>query len=77
MRTGKLSVLLTLGARAFFSCGTTAYVAQDKLAAFRNNSCVNCHSQLSEPLGVSAHYFEWHKSKYREKGVGGENAVVG
>lgn len=42
---------------------------QDEMAAYRNNSCVNCHANLVNPIKVSTRYFDWHQSKHRENGV--------
>lgn len=39
------------------------------LAAYRDNQCVVCHLSLTEPLRVSAHFYEWLNSKHSEKGV--------
>lgn len=39
------------------------------LAGYRDNQCVICHLSLTEPLRVSAHFYEWLNSKHEEKGV--------
>lgn len=39
------------------------------LAAYKDNQCVICHLSLTEPLRVSAHFYEWLNSKHEEKGV--------
>lgn len=57
-------------------CGGTIVSAQlaagrpqEDLAPFKGNSCVACHSQLSEPIRVSNKYLEWQFSRHKEKGV--------
>ncbi|MFN0122172.1 MAG: cytochrome c3 family protein [Blastocatellia bacterium] len=39
------------------------------LAVFRGNQCVACHAKLTEPLLVSAHFYEWLNSDHRQHGV--------
>lgn len=48
----------------------TSASAQDSLAEFKNNSCVNCHSRSNESLIDSSRYFEWHISPHKLQGVG-------
>lgn len=40
------------------------------LSAFRNNSCVECHSGLTEPVHQVNRYLEWHFSVHKDKGIG-------
>lgn len=47
------------------------------LAAYRDNQCVICHLSLTEPLRVSAHFYEWLNSKHAEKTVGCEKCHGG
>jgi hypothetical protein len=51
--------------------------AQQSKPSYRNNSCVNCHSQLLEPLGVSNRYLEWQLSSHEERGVSCEKCHGG
>jgi hypothetical protein len=48
-----------------------------RLAAFRDNQCVICHARLTEPLRVSAHFFEWLNSPHERKNVGCEKCHGG
>jgi hypothetical protein len=50
---------------------------QSRLRAYRNNSCVTCHADLSEPLHTSAHFYEWLGSEHEKKGVGCEKCHGG
>lgn len=47
------------------------------LAAYADNQCVGCHLSLTEPLRVSAHFYEWLNSKHSEKAVGCEKCHGG
>lgn len=47
------------------------------LAAYRDNQCVICHLNLTEPVRVSAHFYEWFNSKHEEKNVGCEKCHGG
>lgn len=49
---------------------TTFSSRQDALAAFRGNSCVDCHSRANSQLKLTSRYAEWHMSLHRDKGVG-------
>lgn len=71
-----LLVLFTLIAAAALAVSPQNSSAQKKsspygygLAAYRDNQCVVCHLSLTEPLRVSAHFYEWLNSKHSEKGV--------
>jgi cytochrome c7-like protein/cytochrome c554/c'-like protein len=46
-------------------------------AAYKQNNCVNCHSQLVGPLHVGNRYLEWQFSAHQEKGVGCEKCHGG
>jgi hypothetical protein len=46
-------------------------------AAFQKNNCVICHAGLIEPVGVSAHFYEWRNSKHERSGVGCERCHGG
>src|SRR5205085_12268217 len=35
----------------------------------QENTCVACHSSLSEPLALSARYYDWELSRHQTKGV--------
>lgn len=44
---------------------------------YRENNCVTCHAGLTEPVGVSAHFYEWRNSKHEKQGVGCEKCHGG
>jgi hypothetical protein len=72
---GVLSVLAVLAA-------TPNSAAQKKNqsnvpAAYRANNCVICHASLVEPVGVSAHFYEWRNSAHEKRGVGCERCHGG
>jgi hypothetical protein len=46
-------------------------------AKYGQNNCVICHSSLVEPVGVSAHFYEWRNSKHEKNGVGCEKCHGG
>lgn len=46
-------------------------------SAYQDNHCVDCHSKLTEPLRVSNRYFDWHRSRHQEKGIGCEKCHGG
>lgn len=48
-----------------------------RLAKFRNNQCVICHAKLTEPLRVSAHFYEWLGSSHERAEVGCERCHGG
>lgn len=63
---------------AVFSAPSLQKKAQPQsLAAYRNNSCVMCHADLTEPLRISSHFFEWLDSKHQRKAVGCEKCHGG
>ncbi len=80
----KLSVLI-----AFFALGIYLFsgrigmsTAQDTLATFKDNNCVECHSKIMNPLSITSRYAEWHISVHKDKGVScdkchGGNATTG
>jgi hypothetical protein len=51
--------------------------APGRLAAYRDNQCVMCHASLTEPLRVSAHFYEWLNSPHERKKVGCEKCHGG
>jgi hypothetical protein len=51
--------------------------AQEAKPDYRNNNCVNCHSQLLEPLRFGNRYLEWQFSRHQEKGVSCEKCHGG
>lgn len=44
---------------------------------FSNNSCVTCHAGLTEPVGISAHFYEWRNSRHAKNEVGCEKCHGG
>ncbi|MBL8202818.1 MAG: cytochrome c3 family protein [Blastocatellia bacterium] len=46
-------------------------------AVYRENNCVICHASLVEPVGVSAHFYEWRNSKHEKRGVSCEKCHGG
>lgn len=63
-----LTALLVAG--MFWPVGANqSGAAQQSKPSYKNNNCVNCHSQLLEPLGVSNRYLEWQLSSHEERGV--------
>lgn len=74
--------LLLLGLSALLLTSFSSNAPQHKtppgrLAAFRNNQCVICHASLTEPLRVSAHFYEWLNSPHEQKQVGCEKCHGG
>jgi len=69
----RLILVMALGLLLAFSGGLTRFNGnaqeQSDLAEFRGNSCVTCHSGLTEPVRQVNRYLEWHFSAHREKGV--------
>lgn len=55
----------------------TFSTAQDALAAFKSNNCVDCHSRVRTPLQLTTKYGEWHMSLHRDKGIGCEKCHGG
>ncbi|NOT60660.1 MAG: hypothetical protein HOP19_10610 [Acidobacteria bacterium] len=43
--------------------------AQTAKAQQDENSCVSCHSTITEPLELSARYYEWQLSRHQSKNV--------
>ncbi len=39
-------------------------------AKFRGNNCVTCHATISEPLALSAHFYQWRGSRHEAAGIG-------
>ncbi|MEW6128574.1 MAG: hypothetical protein AB1757_16160 [Acidobacteriota bacterium] len=40
------------------------------LSAFKNNSCVNCHSRAEGSALEGSRYYEWHMSVHKIEGIG-------
>jgi hypothetical protein len=72
-----LLILLGIPAIVLSSAGPPNRTAQTGQTAYPDNHCVSCHSKLIEPLRVSNHYFDWHRSMHKEKGVGCEKCHGG
>ena len=51
--------------------------AQKAESDYKNNTCVNCHSRLLEPLRVGNRYLEWQFSRHQEKGASCEKCHGG
>lgn len=47
------------------------------LKFFRTNNCVLCHSRLTEPVRVSAHFYQWLNSNHEKHRVGCEKCHGG
>ncbi|MCI0337481.1 MAG: cytochrome c3 family protein [Acidobacteria bacterium] len=79
MQRAKLWLLILFGIAclSFPVAATQKKVNKSRLTAYRDNSCVACHSTLLEPLRVSAHFYEWLNSAHQEKGVGCEKCHGG
>jgi hypothetical protein len=75
----KLSALTLLLACITFwpSSAKRNAAAQEVNPDYRNNNCVNCHSQLLEPLRFGNRYLEWQFSRHQEKGVSCEKCHGG
>jgi hypothetical protein len=79
MRKVKVGLLCLLGA---ISLAWPFAAVQKKTSrsvpnAYRENNCVVCHANLMEPVGVSAHFYEWRNSMHEKKGVGCEKCHGG
>ncbi|MFN0084037.1 MAG: cytochrome c3 family protein [Blastocatellia bacterium] len=76
---GKLVLLIVLGAvAAHWSLTAERGHARQKIEdAYKSNTCVQCHSQLIEPLLVSGKHLEWQFSAHEAKGVGCEKCHGG
>lgn len=77
-----LVVLFALAVTVGFSASPQRSLAQKQttpygLGAYRDNQCVVCHLSLTEPLRISAHFYEWLNSKHSEKAVGCEKCHGG
>lgn len=51
--------------------------AQDELEAFKNNSCVECHSKDLKSSELTNRYLEWHLSRHMQAAVGCEKCHGG
>lgn len=67
MRIRIILVVLFLGFSLYFTSSDLARMGSPQ--DLNGNSCVTCHSQIKDPLKLSAKYFEWHSSFHRDKGV--------
>lgn len=79
MKTIKLTLLLFvgLGALALSSATAQRRASKSRLAVFRDNNCVSCHSNITEPLRMSAHYFEWLGSSHEKNNIACEQCHGG
>ena len=79
MRQLKLWVLFSAGVLSALLPNVMAQrkTTPTRLSAFRQNICVTCHSRLTEPLLVSAHFYEWFNSKHERSGIGCEKCHGG
>jgi Cytochrome c3 len=79
MRRTKICLLILFG----IACLVFPVIAVQKkanksrLTAYRDDNCVICHSNLVEPVRVSAHFYEWLNSTHEKKGVGCEKCHGG
>lgn len=46
-------------------------------AKFRENGCVSCHAGITEPLAMSAHFYQWRGSGHEKAGIGCEKCHGG
>jgi hypothetical protein len=65
-----LIVFLMAACAAVFSGNPKRSMAQDDMAAYKDNSCVSCHSNDSKARASFNRYSEWYISTHKEKGVG-------
>lgn len=67
------TLVVSTAAAGFFAvialAGPYATESQDGLAAFKDNSCVTCHSRDLNSSPLSNHYLEWHFSRHMQVGV--------
>ena len=70
-------MILISGGFAAFSYKPVPMAAQDVLASFKDNQCVNCHSKLTSPYRLTSRYSEWHISLHKEKAIGCEKCHGG
>jgi hypothetical protein len=75
----KFCVVIALGIAGLVptSPGSRNNLAQIAQPDYRNNNCVSCHSNLGEPLGVSARFYEWQFSRHQQAGVSCEKCHGG
>ncbi len=65
-----IALTLLLASVAFWPASAKRNAAaQEAKPDYRNNNCVNCHSQLLEPLRAGDRYLEWQFSRHQETGV--------
>ncbi|HEX4946742.1 MAG TPA: cytochrome c3 family protein [Blastocatellia bacterium] len=83
MRRIKLGLVILFGLiSVLFVAAAQRSAAQKKSqravpSALRDNNCVSCHASLIEPVGVSAHFYEWRNSLHEKRGVGCEQCHGG
>ncbi len=72
-------LLLTLAALGVFAGGRveTGSAAQDPLASYKGNNCVECHAKLTTPLRLTSHYADWYMSTHKDKEVSCEKCHGG
>jgi cytochrome c553 len=70
---GVISVLLMVAATQ----KSTVQKKRPVSSTYNKNNCVICHASLVEPIGVSAHFYEWRNSKHEQNGVGCEKCHGG
>ena len=71
MSRKKLFVLavFALGISIFWLGRSAISSSQNLSASFKDNSCVECHANLSAPAQVSVRYLDWHLSAHKIAGV--------
>ncbi len=81
MKTIKLILLLAvglgIGVLALQSATAQRRASKSRLAAFRENNCVACHAGITEPLRMSAHFYEWFGSTHEKSNIGCEQCHGG
>lgn len=79
MRKLKIGVLclVSLASAIPFFTAAQKKTARNVPPRYRENNCVTCHANLLEPVGISAHFYEWRNSVHEKKGVGCEKCHGG
>ncbi len=77
MRTVKLWLLVGIACLSVIAAAPQKRGMKSRLSAYRSNSCVTCHATLSDPLRVSASFYEWFGSTHEQQGVGCEKCHGG
>lgn len=78
----RLKLVILLCSAAFIWALPAAATQQksarsSNLSFFRSNNCVLCHSSLTEPVRVSAHFYQWLNSRHEKNRVGCEKCHGG